>query len=188
MRTNNVTGRLLAGSAAALVVSALVAPAANAAGPATAPVDLRFEYQDASGLKVLKQFHLEPASFVVALTARVETAGHVEKPVVQWGPGLGDVEGASRSAQPPGGLLSVNGSQQRLTPAAIAKQAAYENAYEFAGVTKLDVVVNQLLWAGEKYSLKGYAKVDNLLNQRYYENGFRSAGGTFLTGLQVLFK
>jgi outer membrane cobalamin receptor len=61
-------------------------------------------------------------------------------------------------------------------------------AYEFDGVTKLDFVVSHILRTGEKYSLRGYAKVDNVLNQTYYENGFRSAGGTFLTGLQVLFK
>jgi hypothetical protein len=61
-------------------------------------------------------------------------------------------------------------------------------AYEFDGVTKLDIVVSHMVWTGEKVSLKAYAKVDNVLNQRYYENGFQAVRGTMLTGLQVLFK
>jgi iron complex outermembrane receptor protein len=61
-------------------------------------------------------------------------------------------------------------------------------AYEFDGVTKLDIVVSHMLWTGEKVSLKAYAKVDNVLNQRYYENGFQAVRGTVLTGVQVLFK
>lgn len=61
-------------------------------------------------------------------------------------------------------------------------------AYEFDGVTKLDIVVSHMVWTGEKVSLKAYAKVDNVLNQRYYENGFQAVRGTVLTGVQVLFK
>jgi hypothetical protein len=61
-------------------------------------------------------------------------------------------------------------------------------AYEFAGVTKMDAVVNRTLRTGEKYTLKGYAKVDNMLHQQYFENGFLAPRATFLTGVQVLFK
>ncbi len=61
-------------------------------------------------------------------------------------------------------------------------------AYEFSGVTKMDVVLNRILWSGEKYSLRAYGKVDNLLHQRYFENGFLAPGATMLTGLQVLFQ
>lgn len=61
-------------------------------------------------------------------------------------------------------------------------------AYEFGGVTKIDAVVNRELWSGEKYKLKGYAKIDNMLHQRYFENGFLAPRATFLTGVQVLFQ
>ena len=61
-------------------------------------------------------------------------------------------------------------------------------AYEFDGVTKIDAVLNRVLWSGDKYTLKGYAKVDNMLHQRYFENGFLAPRASFLTGLQVLFK
>lgn len=61
-------------------------------------------------------------------------------------------------------------------------------AYLYPGVTKVDFVVSRQLWNGDKHTLKGYAKVDNTFNQHYYENGFLAPGGTFLTGLQLLFK
>src|SRR4051812_29006522 len=35
------------------------------------PVDLRFEYRDSSGLAAVKEFHLEPASFVLAYRATI---------------------------------------------------------------------------------------------------------------------
>ena len=66
--------------------------------------------------------------------------------------------------------------------------AGRSRAYQYPGLTKIDVVGNRVLWQGEKLSLNGYAKVDNLLNQTYYENGFRGAGGTFLSGLRVMFR
>ncbi len=61
-------------------------------------------------------------------------------------------------------------------------------AYAFAGVTKLDLVVSHAVWTGEKHTLKAYAKVDNALHQRYFENGFLAPRASFLTGLQVLFR
>lgn len=61
-------------------------------------------------------------------------------------------------------------------------------AYRFSGFTKLDAVGNRDLWKGESATLRGYVKVDNLLNQRYFENGFTAPGATFLTGVQVQFR
>ena len=61
-------------------------------------------------------------------------------------------------------------------------------AYLYSGVTKMDVVFNRELWSGEKHTLKAYAKVDNMFNRRYFENGFQAPRATFLTGVQVLFK
>jgi iron complex outermembrane receptor protein len=61
-------------------------------------------------------------------------------------------------------------------------------AYLYEGPTKVDAVYNRELWDSEKYTLKAYAKVDNLFHQRYFENGFQAPRATFLTGIQVLFK
>lgn len=61
-------------------------------------------------------------------------------------------------------------------------------AYEFPGFTKMDVVVNRTLWTGESLTLRGYGKFENVLDRIYYENGFRSAGATWLAGMQVLFR
>ena len=66
--------------------------------------------------------------------------------------------------------------------------AGRARAYLYSGVTKMDVVFNREVWSGDKHSLKAYAKVDNVLNQRFYENGFQGPRATFLTGVQVLFK
>src|SRR5262245_66136440 len=33
----------------------------------SAPIDLRFEYRDSSGVRAVKEFHLEPASYIVTL-------------------------------------------------------------------------------------------------------------------------
>ena len=55
-------------------------------------------------------------------------------------------------------------------------------------VSRNDGTTRYLLTAGHVISLNGYAKVENLLNQTFYENGFRGAGGTFLSGLRVMFR
>lgn len=61
-------------------------------------------------------------------------------------------------------------------------------AYHFGGVTKIDAVAARTLRSGEKYSLEWYAKVENLLNQRFFENGFQGPRATALTGLRVAFR
>ena len=104
------------------------------ASPETVPVQLRFEYQDTSGLHSVKQFHLESSSFVVTFRANVNVADRVLTPAIQWGPGLGDTEMVSRFSVRPGGLLSVGGKEQRLLPAAIVKQPTYDAEFKFAGV------------------------------------------------------
>jgi iron complex outermembrane receptor protein len=66
--------------------------------------------------------------------------------------------------------------------------AGRARAYLFPSLTKIDAVFSRDLHSGEKYQLKGYAKVENVLNQRYFENGFRAPRATFLTGVRILFR
>lgn len=66
--------------------------------------------------------------------------------------------------------------------------AGRARAYLYPGMTKIDAVVSHNVRNADNYVLKAYAKVDNLLNQRYFENGFLAPRATFVTGLRILFR
>ena len=117
-----------------------LAEASSAIDASAAPVTLTFDYQDVSGLQVRKQFHLEPNTYVVTLTATVTDGGKAVNSAVQWGPGLGDVVGsgaggrftaAVRGAE---GIYSIDGDVERVSPANLLGTPRYQGAYEFAGV------------------------------------------------------
>jgi YidC/Oxa1 family membrane protein insertase len=88
---------------------------------AAAPQDLRFEYRDSAGLHVTKQFHVDPASYVVTFQTSVTQGDRPVPAAILWGPGLADTAEVSRYAQQPAGLLFRNGKVQRLSPKDIAK-------------------------------------------------------------------
>jgi YidC/Oxa1 family membrane protein insertase len=106
----------------------------------TAPATLTFEYQDASGLQVRKQFRLEPNTYVVTLTATVMDGGNAVTPTVQWGPGLGDVvsrgAGGTFTAAVRGAeaIHSIAGDVERINPPDLLGTPRYQGDYEFAGV------------------------------------------------------
>jgi YidC/Oxa1 family membrane protein insertase len=50
-----------------------------------------FDYENAAGLRVRKEFRLDPQSYVITFTASVQQGDRALNPFVQWGPGLGDV-------------------------------------------------------------------------------------------------
>src|SRR5262249_28866518 len=100
----------------------------------TAPVDLRFEYRDSAGIQAVKEFHLDPASFVVGFRAAVSSG---DKPVpvsILWGPAVGDVAEVSRYTKKAEGLLFQDGKVVRLQTKDIAKQSAYDGDFKYAGV------------------------------------------------------
>ena len=66
--------------------------------------------------------------------------------------------------------------------------AGRARAYQYPGLTKLDVVLSHVLWSTEAQSLRLYGKLDNVLNREYYENGFRSPKLTGLVGLKMNFR
>jgi YidC/Oxa1 family membrane protein insertase len=108
------------------------APAPGTA--ATAPVNLRFEYQDSSGLHIVKTFAIEPASYVVAFKPTLTVGGQETVPQVQWGPGLGDREIGSSASALAGGVISIDGSEERLGQSQVAEQPTREGGFEFAGI------------------------------------------------------
>src|SRR5205807_528403 len=103
-------------------------------GPISSPVDLRFEYHDSAGLHAVKEFHLEPGSFIVPFRATVTAEDRPLTPEIVWGPAVGDVMEISRYVKKPEGLLFTNGKVQRLAAKDVAKQAVYESDFKYAGV------------------------------------------------------
>ncbi len=56
-------------------------------------------------------------------------------------------------------------------------------AFEFPGFTKGSLVASYRVWEGERRSARVYCKVDNIFNQRYYQNGWLAPQATALLGL-----
>src|SRR5262245_23115390 len=102
--------------------------------PAKSTIDLRFEYRDASGVHAVKQFHLEPASYVIAIKADVTQGDHAVVPTIVWGPAVGDVGQVSQYSQRAEAILFQNSKVQRVTPKDLAKQSVFEGDFKFAGV------------------------------------------------------
>jgi YidC/Oxa1 family membrane protein insertase len=100
----------------------------------SAPVDLRFEYRDAGGLSAVKQFRLEPTSYVFTFQASVAQAKEALPPTIVWGPAVGDSGEVSSYSQKAEGLLYHDGKVQRVPPKDLAKQSEYVGDFKFAGV------------------------------------------------------
>ena len=105
----------------------------------SAPVTITFEYQDAAGLDVRKQFVIKPNSYEVMVTVNVTDGGRAVNPFVQWGPGLGDVlaTGGGSMFMPlrkSEALFSIGGDVERIQAADLATTPRYQGNYEFAGV------------------------------------------------------
>jgi YidC/Oxa1 family membrane protein insertase len=109
------------------------APVGNAAE--SSATDLRFEYSDTAGIHAIKEFHLDPASYVVGFRSSVTAGDRAVAPAVQWGPALGDITSeTSRYVKKAEGLTCADGKVQRLDPKAIAKQPQYDGTFSYAGV------------------------------------------------------
>ncbi len=107
---------------------------APAAGAVAAPVDLRFEYRDSAGVRAIKEFHLDPTSYIFSFHADVTEN---DKPVaasIIWGPAIGDITEISRGVKKAEGILFQAGKVVRLAPKDIAKQSAYDGDFDYAGV------------------------------------------------------
>ena len=60
-------------------------------------------------------------------------------------------------------------------------------AFAFPGFTKADLGAGVTLWDGESKRLRLYGQVENLFNQRYYQNGWLAPGANFRSGLTLGF-
>ena len=85
-----------------------VAGVPDSSAPVTAPTQLTFEYRDSDGLRAVKEFHLEPANYLIAFGASVTDHDRSVAPVIEWGPALGDVDlTTGRGAVKARGLFSI---------------------------------------------------------------------------------
>jgi YidC/Oxa1 family membrane protein insertase len=96
--------------------------------------DLRFEYRDSAGVRAVKEFHLEPSSFIVTLSAAVGLGDRVLPTAVVWGPAVGDHLETSNLIQVAQGLLIEGGVATRLTVKDVATKATHEGNFRLAGV------------------------------------------------------
>ena len=107
-------------------------------GPAT----LTFEFQDAAGLTVRKQFRFAPQSYVVTFSAAVNNGSQALNPAVEWGPGLGDIGATSSGGsfftgnyvQPPSAIFQRSDEVERFLPEDVLEQPRQEGQFRFAGI------------------------------------------------------
>ena len=100
----------------------------------SSPVDLRFEYRDSAGIRAVKEFHLDPASYIFTFRATVTENDQPIAASIVWGPAIGDITELSRGVKKSEGILFQGGKVVRLAPKDIAKQSAYDGEFNYAGV------------------------------------------------------
>ena len=96
--------------------------------------DVKFEYRDSNGIAAIKEFHFEPASYVLTVRVTVSDGANTLPTTILWGPAVADAAPGSSYAQKPEGLLAQNSKVQRLAAKDIAKQNTYEGEFKYAGV------------------------------------------------------
>jgi YidC/Oxa1 family membrane protein insertase len=101
-----------------------------------------FEFEDAAGLRVRKEFRFDPRNYLVTFSATVDMNGQALNPTVLWGPGLGDIGATAGGGsfftgnyiQPPQAIYHRDGEVERLAADAIAGQPVHEGTFRFAGI------------------------------------------------------
>jgi YidC/Oxa1 family membrane protein insertase len=114
--------------------AAIYTVAGDPSGPISAPIDLRFEYRDVAGVQAVKEFHLDPDAYIVAVRADVKNGDQALTPAIVWGPAVGDISETSRYTQKAEGLIYQNDKAQRLATKDLLKQSEYDGDFRFAGV------------------------------------------------------
>jgi YidC/Oxa1 family membrane protein insertase len=107
-----------------------------------AAASLVFEYQDASGLHIRKEFRFEPRDFLMTFSVAASQGTAMLKPAVTWGPGLGDAGAVSGGGsfftgnyvQAPQAIFHQDGKVVRVTSSNLPKEPAHESEFRFAGI------------------------------------------------------
>jgi len=108
----------------------------------TGQATLVFEFQDSAGVSVRKEFTFRPNEYVVTFSASVVNGEQTLNPVVEWGPGLGDVGttagGGSfftgNAVQAPQAIYDLDEKVTRLTAKNIATDPQHSGRFRFVGI------------------------------------------------------
>jgi YidC/Oxa1 family membrane protein insertase len=96
---------------------------------------LTFEYRNSAGLHAVKEFRLEPTSYLTTFRHAVTQDERPVEVAVAWGPAVGNAPpSASTWARKAGGLLYANDELERLDKSALAEQGVYEGTFDYVGV------------------------------------------------------
>ena len=103
---------------------------------------LTFEFQDASGLHVRKDFRFDSSNYIVALSLTATMGDRAVNPSIVWGPGPGDLVPSAANpgffnrsaALPPELILHRAGKVERVAINRIGGQPIQEGQFRFAGV------------------------------------------------------
>jgi len=106
------------------------------------PGTLSFEFADAAGLRVRKDFRFDPKNYVVAFSTDVVNGDRALNPTIAWGPGLGDAGATAGGGsfftgnyvQPPQAIYELGGDVERIKAANVGDQPAHEGNFRFAGI------------------------------------------------------
>jgi YidC/Oxa1 family membrane protein insertase len=107
-----------------------------------APATVVFEFQDAAGVRVRKEFRFDPRNYIVAFTASVASGERTLNPTVLWGPGLGDIGAASgggsfftgNAVQAPQSIYSLDNKVTRTAADKLSEQPQHEGQFRFVGI------------------------------------------------------
>ena len=104
-------------------------------GVVSGPTLIAFEYRDTAGLRAVKEFQLEPSSYVLSLRAEVHQGDQPLSPAIEWGPGLGKEPSATGSyILQPEGIVSVADEEERIPAASVSEQPSRQGDFQFAGI------------------------------------------------------
>ena len=106
------------------------------------PGTLSFEFADAAGVRVRKDFRFDPKNYVVAFSTDVVNGDRALNPTIAWGPGLGDAGATAGGGsfftgnyvQPPQAIYEQGGDVERIKAANVGDQPAHEGNFRFAGI------------------------------------------------------
>jgi YidC/Oxa1 family membrane protein insertase len=107
-------------------------------GVVSTPTQIAFEYRDNAGLRAVKEFQIEPASYVLSLRAEVYQGDRALAPAIEWGPGLGRQPSAAGGFGTytllPEGIVSIADDEERIPAASVAEQPTRQGDFQFAGI------------------------------------------------------
>ncbi len=106
------------------------------------PQKVIFEYEDQSGVRIRKEFAFEPRDFLVTFSVTATQGDRDLRPMITWGPGLGDAGAVAgggsfftgNAVQPPQAIFHQDGKVVRLPSTKVTADPAHESSFRFAGI------------------------------------------------------